>query len=287
MSRLRSIVVAAPLEVAPYGLLNPAFSVHGDSEGRWENGFSLESEACNVTVKNKDLCDATNVVTVVNLPRDQALRSFDQDPIVVEVTDGCSTFGLKPQDRMDRLERQLEAATQFALEREFWTGAVARAATPDLPNRYLASTTATDVTPTPGTPVKAKFGLALLEGAINSSGIGTVGTIHADRGTASVLPLKDVDGVLKTTLGNTVVAGSGYTGSGPTGAAPTGSQKWMYATGPVMVQLGRKYFTPDSITQAIDVKINDVALKAERAAAATWDGCHHYAVLVDLSLDYA
>lgn len=287
MARLRSIVVSTPVEPAPYGLLNPAFGVPGDAEGRWENGFSLESEACNVTVKNKDLCDNNNQVTVVNRPRNVALRSFDHDPITIEVTDGCSTFGLKPQDRMDRIERQLDAATQIALENEFWTGAVAKAATPDLPNRYLASTAATDVTPTPGTAIKVKFGLALLEGALGSCELGISGVIHADRETASVLPLRDDGGVLKTTLMNSVVAGSGYPGTGPTGAAPTGTQRWMYATGPVMVQLGRKYFTPDNINQAVNVTINDVALKAERTAAATWDGCCHFAVLVDLALDYA
>lgn len=294
MARLRSIVAAPPLEPAPYGLLSSAYplndpSLRGDDAARWEQGFSIESEACNATVRVADLCDPNNTaVTVVDRSDPSTvLRFSDYDPMVVQVEDHCSTFGFSAEQRYARLGRQLEAATQFALEREFWTGALAKDAAPDLPNRYLAMSDATDVTPTPGTAVKIRQGLALLEGALGSCGLGTVGAIHAPRAVASALRPNDVDGVLRTPIGNTLIAGSGYTGSAPNGTDPTGTQRWMYATGPVFVQLGEPYFTPDQPGQAITTSTNDFKLMAERTAAATWDGCCHFGVLVDLAMDYS
>lgn len=190
----------------------------------------------------------------------------------------------------------LEACQSKAVEIEFWEGrlttaAETEAANPDVytANRFLTNGEAEDVTPTPGTAIKPKYGLALLEGALAAAGCGVRGYIHVPPSLASALGLKDMDsdGVLQTKLGNYVVVGAGYTGTGPNGQAPAGSSLWMYATGPVFVRLGDVSVTPGDKVQSVDTSINKIQVSAERPASVVWDGCAHFAVLVDLGLDYA
>ncbi len=187
----------------------------------------------------------------------------------------------------------LEMCQDKAIELEFWEGRLARAANADdpgsNPNKFLANGDAVDLTPTAGTPVRPRYGLALLEGSLASSGCGSRGFIHVSPAVGSVLPIKDAndDGILTTTLGNYVVTGTGYTGTGTNGAQPSGSAQWIYATGPVFVRLDEPHVNGDYPQQMINTRDNSIAVRAERAAAVTWDGCAHFKVLVDLSLDYA
>lgn len=280
---------AAALEPAPYGLLNSKTLV--DERARWEGGFEQESEACNTRIRLLDICMTSVTASAVDPVGDRSLGEYR--PFAVQTTVKCSTFGFKAHDYEKHAVRALEASQGKGVELEFWEGRLAQAATAEAPtdpnpNRYLASNTAVDVTPTAGTPIKVRYGLALLEGALADTGHGGPGFIHATREVASTLPVKDKDndGVLTTTLGNYVVAGVGYTGTGPDGTMPS-SGVWMYATGPVMVRLGEVSVTPDNFEQSVDSSVNTIEASAERPAAVVWDGCTHFAVLVDLSLDYA
>lgn len=291
MSRLRAYLPAPVHEPLPYGLLSAATEVVY-TDDTWENGISFATDICNIAVTIKDLCNPDVISTVVSPVSGASACYNDYYPFFVEATMTRSTLGFDVARAELTLAAMLELATVKGVEREFWTGAQAKAHNVSepgnvYPNRYLANTDALDITPIPGTPVKVRYALALLEGALANCSMGSKGVIHADRTVASLLNGHDEDGVLTTSLGNKIVAGVGYTGSSPTGAAPSGSVRWMYATGPVAVVLGDPYTTPEDMRQAVNSSVNTVSFTMGRAAAATWDGCCHYAVLVDLSLDYA
>lgn len=279
---------AAQLEPAPYGLVNPKTLV--DETERWESGFEQETIACNSDINLLDLC---NTGAAANVKSAEGVFSLGEyKPFAVQSIVRCSTLGSRRVDWEDRALNALEACTSKGVEYEFWEGPLAQAAIADgdtdYPNRYLNNGDAEDVTPTPGTPVKVRYGLALLEGALADAGCGNRGFVHAPVSVASVLPVKEKDGVLQTPLGNYLIAGSGYPGTGTGLTNPSlGSRMWLYATGPVMVRLGDKEVSPGSVAEFTDSSTNTIALSAERAASVVWDGCAHFGVLVDLSLDYA
>lgn len=280
MATLREIIPASPLEIAPYGLLGLVDPISMVTD-RWVGGFIKESLGCTATVQLLDVCGGADPVVVIN-PSGNA----DQDytPFGVEAFDECTTFGHTVRDSETRALDALAACTSKAIETEFWTGNLARANGYD-DNRYLASPSAQLVTPG-DSPIKIKHGLAILERALGDAGCGTRGTIHVTRDVASVLGAKDVDGHLETPLGNYVVAGTGYTGQGPDGSHPaTGT--WMYATGPVSVMLGAPEVPETEEFQNVDTNVNMYRSRAQLPAAVIWDGCAHFAVWVDLVLDYS
>lgn len=282
-------LAAVELEAAPYGLVNPKTLV--SETQRWQSGFEQESVACNSTIRVLDLCNTAATSTVREADGTGSLGEYK--PFAVQAIVQCSTMGGARLDWERRALDALEACTSKAVELEFWEGNLARAAVAagdtDYPNRYLTNGEAVDVTPTPGTAVRVRYGLALLEGALADAGCGTRGFIHAPVSIGSVLPVKDKDGdgILETAVGNYLIAGAGYTGVGPNGAAPAGTSVWMYATGPVVVRLGDGEVAAGDVAEYTDSSINTIALSAERPASVVWDGCAHFAVLVDLSLDYA
>jgi hypothetical protein len=198
-----------------------------------------------------------------------------------------STMGTRPDEVEASAKRALDIVTQKAVEAEFWDGGVSKLLTIDNDNRYLASAQSVDVTPTPGTAVKVRYGLALLEQAIAESPAGAQGLIHATRDVASALRLDSDSNTLKTELGTPVVAGVGYSKRGPAGTLAPAGKAWMYATGPVSVRLGPVIVTPAKLNQAVDIRINNIEYFVDRSAAVTWSTSDSYAVLVDLTLDYA
>jgi len=286
----------AATEPSDFGVLSPAVQVVEDGSLNWSSGIDFPSVNCGTNIRLSAICSAASGVDVVEAEDGALYRRYL--PFAIETTFKCSTFGIDARDDWQIARTFMEAAQQKAIEYELWTGELSKQQAAlwgdpaqhngeSFPNRWLASSGAKDVTPTPGTAVKAKFGLALLEDALGDCGAGIKGTIHATRGVASALGLKDKNGALRTTLGNSVIAGAGYDGRGPTGAQPPGTSVWLYATGPVSVRLGDIVSTPDRRNQAVDIRNNAVQVYASRPAAVTWDSCCHFAVLVDLSLDYS
>lgn len=272
---------AQALEPSLYGLVNPKTVVN--ETDRWVSGFEQESIACMADVRLIDACETGVDQLVIEKTGSASLGEYI--PFNVQAEVGCSTMG-KQEDWVAYATEALETCQNKAIELEFWEGRLARAAGND--NRFLADGNAIDVTPTGGTPIRARYALALLEGRLAATGCGGRGTIHTPVSVASVLPVKDRgDGVLTTTLGNYIIAGDGYTGTGTDGAATSGSSVWLYATGPVFVRLDDVEVAADDARQYIDTTTNTVTVRAERAASVVWDGCAHYKVLVDLSLDYA
>lgn len=290
MATLGDIVTdnAAP-EPALYGLLSSAVTVVNDDSVHWQNSFHYETLDCAAEVRVQSICSASQVVTSSDAGDDTLHRQYF--PFEVQADFRCSTMSRTPQELQDLAEQAIIACAQKAVEKEFWDGDLAQVAQEDdaeFPNRYLASDSATNVTPAGSTTngVKSKYGLALLEQAIADCGCGIKGTIHATRAVASALGVKGKNDRLETSLGNMLVAGTGYSGRGPDGQAAPAGMAWMYATGPVTVRLGAvNVFAQGS--EIVDRKSNTIVATASRPAAVTWNSCCHYAVLVDLSEDYS
>jgi hypothetical protein len=273
-------------EPALYGILSPAATVVEDGDTHWESGFNYETLDCGTSTQVSSTCSPVEPVEIISGEDDTLFRSYQ--PFIVESSFTSSTFNAFEYE--DMAVRRLLACQQKTLEREFWAGPLARAELAndaDFPNRFLASEAAVDLTPTAGTAVRPKYAQAILEDALGTCGCGVRGVLHMTRGTASSLGMSGADGVLATGLGNYVIAGSGYDGSGPDGSLPAGDQHWIYATGPLTVRLGQISTRTADRRQSIDVTKNTVKVYADRAAAVTWDTCCHFAVLVDLSLDYS
>ena len=284
-----TLVDTAEPSISPFGILSSAADVVEDSSNHWEGGFTYETADGQVSAENTTVLGSTahNTVEVVANPEGDAFKFYY--PFSVRTAALSSTFATKPSDLESTAKKALDIITQKAIEFEFWDGGVAKLLESENDNRYLAHSSAVDVTPTPGTAVKPRYGLALLESALGNATIGSAGVIHAPRVAASVLApslCKDGDG-LKTDLGNGLVAGTGYTRRGPNGVLATGNLVWLYATGPVTVRLGATKIIPEKLNQAVDISQNNIAYYADRPAAVTWSTSNLYAVLVDLSLDYA
>jgi hypothetical protein len=94
--------------------------------------------------------------------------------------------------------------------------------------------------------------------------------------------------LLLTNLDTIVVPGSGYTGSDPNGDAASTGTAWLYATSMVDVRLSEPVLIPDPATdpdwrfKALDKETNDLVVRAERFAVASWDALCHFAVHVTL-----
>jgi hypothetical protein len=281
--------------VSPFGILSPAVTVtedHGQNP-EWISGYQYETPDAQTSAANTTVLGTTNEQSVVDVtnPASAAFRIYY--PFGIRTKTLSSTFGTTPDVIRETAKNALDVVTQKSIEREFWEGAIAQLLTSPNDNRYLAQSGAADVTPTPGTAVKPHYGLALLEEALGNATIGSAGTIHGPITTSSALKralhVDTTDGkkTLVTPNGNTFVSGAGYTRKGPSGANAPANQAWMYATGPVTVYLSDIFIVPEKISQAVDTSQNNIAYYGERYAGVTWSTTNLYAVLVDLTADYA
>lgn len=129
---------------------------------------------------------------------------------------------------------------------------------------------ATDITPAGGA-VPAKVGLALLEGFAVGQYSGQP-TLHIPYSVGSLLAgdkiIEGQGGKFYTALGAKAAVGAGYEfpNSGPTGAEPAAGERWLYATGEVMVARS----AVQSFVQ-MDYSDNDIIALAERRYIAAID----------------
>lgn len=283
-----SLVPTAGLEVASYGILSPATTTYDHNDSFWTSGITYENFDAGVVVANGSILGANPIETVTVIDNSASKEHFKTYyPFDVKASVKVSTFGTNPAEIEASAKNALDVVMQKAIEIEFWNGDIAKLLDSDNDNRYLASTQSVDVTPTAGTAVKVRYGLALLEEALGNASLGSQGVIHAPRVVGSALKL-DKDGTrLVSPLGNSVVSGVGYSKKGPTGVDAGAGKAWMYATGPVSVRIGPTTVTPEKLNQAINTQINDIQYFVDGSAAVTWATTDSYAVLVDLTLDYA
>ena len=144
---------------------------------------------------------------------------------------------------------------------------------------------ATDLTPTVGTPVPVRLGIAILEGAAAFSYGGTP-TLHMARSAATIGLAEealtfDLNYTITTKQGALVANGGGYeVNVGPDGETAPAGQAWLYVTGAVTVSR-----TPVIVNRVLGASegLNLQQALAERMIAVTAE-CIKYAVLVELEI---
>lgn len=158
-----------------------------------------------------------------------------------------------------------------AIETAFMATRLAVAAGENAPGGVKKWTDPVDITPAGGA-VKPKVGIAMLEGWMARRYQGQP-TIHLPTIiTALVMGLDGValeEKVLRTKLGSAVVNGAGYDepNTGPDGSANSAGERWIYATGPVLIDRSRVV-----LHGALDQASNDYFRLAERAYIGSADG---------------
>jgi len=283
------IFEAPKINPSEFGLFSVAKPETPSNEDQWVRGFSQEWDTGIRSLVNYDDTDTTSDSIVSN---STPIRYTEINPFFIEAEDLRSTLGLPGYDYIDRVKRQLEGATQKALETELWDGVIRKGESHA--NKALSSSTATLVNGT--TALSATRALALLDFSMAAgSASGEGGVIHMTKDIAGLLSSSymishtAIDGHLQTISGTKIIIGSGYTGTGPdgqTGATASATNKWMYGTGTVKVVLGDVDVVTDTLAQGYDVSgnQNDMRLKAIRPAAVYFDPTIHFAVRVDLTV---
>lgn len=288
------IVPASPLEIAPCGLFSVARMVGHATDAHWTAGFQIETDAFpSYGLRNNEDTEISGSEDVLYDGTNSPI-SFTTTPFFIQLkTRATSLDRLREGDDFtDVAKKQIKAATQKAVERELWEGIATRnASTADAQKSlYLRRATgsggATVVTSGGVSPEKALWSI---EQAISSSPTGGPGVIHVTRDVASALGSRlryfekneiDEKTYAVTRLGTLVVIGSGYTGNGPvgaTGTAATATNKWMYVTGAVSVDLG-----DPSLVEVATPSINEHELTISIAAAVSFDPSVYAAAQVTL-----
>lgn len=279
-------VVAADSPVAP---LNGLFSVaevdeHGSRDEHWIGGYYVESDICGVTVKSYPLCTATDPSGITVSDNSGSDRFFHVAGFGVVATIECdNSIGFNAVDGRAKVVRKVVDATEFAVERELWHGDISQVdGTPGVtPDRWLANATVTS-----STGLKPEVALGLIENAFAAANPGVRATIHMTPLIATILggDFDEDDGKFYTVNGSLVTINRG--GDGTVGPTPAGEETkhWIYATGPVHVDLGNEELITVSPSDSINSTTNAVIYTAERPAAVYFDGCEWFGALADATL---
>ena len=249
---------------------------------RWDSGFTICPENCvDISGMVNDcwsFTDAT-VPTPADPPANQ--DCYDVDAYTMETSFRCNARGFQTVDYRGRARRQLEAATSKFMEHELWTGTLR----PDNPRLDMGGVV---IGPGPYTPSEA---LVLLGQALSNCAHGGRGMIHAptfvvdawlEAGGGGGSIKEQGTRLVTVNRGDTIVSGTGYPGTGPEGVAPGGGQAWVWATGPVQYRLGSINVIPDAFKEAFNKRNNLVQYHAQREAAANFDPCCHFGLLVQV-----
>jgi hypothetical protein len=292
----RGVYEPRELYPAPGGILSVAEVVEHTAreyDERWVRKIAHEFETLPTFVRILTVNDES--IASGTLSDNSGEQTYlEYVPFFVEVEDFGSTFSLPGEDRMAVVKRQLEAATQKAVEREYWEGLAAQEETTASVNMYLRKNGSATI-PSPGA-FAPQNALMILEQAIVESPVGEKGVIHMTRDVASILGSRLIykkaedgkPGRLMTRLGTKVVVGSGYTGNGPiddANAEASATNKWIYATSQVQVHLGKVEVVNESLAQGADTSLNNMRIKAFRPAAVYSDPSIHFAMRVTLPND--
>jgi hypothetical protein len=138
-----------------------------------------------------------------------------------------------------------------------------------------------NVTVLGGAAVTPAVGLSWLENAIGATG--RQGLIHASPAVAAAWGFDKLETgeALYTVNGTPVAVGGGYANVTVDGDDPGDGEDYAFATGPVEVRLSEAITLSDDIAESLDRSNNDVVIRAERYALATWDTALQAAVLID------
>lgn len=302
----RVVIDAPPLKPRSLSLVTAGIDAlrPDPTNGEWVRGFTYAPANSGQDGEVRAMCDITT--TDPNAWANAAVVSYD--PYSIMAADKCSSFGFGARDYVSRAIELLDYVTPNQLELELWTGTLAQANS--LPNLYLTDSNVQNVTPVSGTAVSRIRGIELLEQAMANCGAGQQAYIHMQPQMAGQLGqfTRRVGNLMLSPLDSVIVPGVGYPGTGPGGSTPISGTTWMYATGPVRVRLGDPIVYPDGhedsvmnigrdldsgeytidpivaqqiLGSAIDRSKNTITIRAQRPAAATYDGPCVFGVLVN------
>lgn len=279
-------VSQAPETVAP---LNGLFSVaevvnHGSRDEHWIGGYYVESDICGVTVKALPLCTATDTDAIDVFDNSDGSRFFHTMGFGIIATIECNnSIGFNAVDGRAKVVRKVVDATEYGVEQELWHGNIAQvdADTETTNDRWLANATSVS-----SSGVKAKVALGLVEDAFARANPGVRATIHITPLIAAILgnDLDEDGNKFYTANGSLVTINRG--GDGKVGPVAGGSdtKHWIYATGPVHVDLGSEELITVSAGEVVNASTNAVTYAAERPAAVYFDGCAWFGALADATL---
>jgi len=286
----KGIFDASPIEQAPCGLLSVARVTSWESDDeQWLRGYNyrvIGSPAINLlTASDSDTVTGGDVSTDTSKPIYLPGSGF------TIVTKRTITLQNLSWEDPEAVARDIAlAATQKAVELEFWEGPAAQVDGHD--TAFLRKSGGATVLTTAA--VSVDTALHLLEQSISNSPVGARGVIHMTRDVASELGSRilykgDGDSATEdraiTRQGTRVVIGSGYTGNGPigsSGAAASATNKWMYSTTTdIAVDLGQ-IDTVVSIKQSPVTATNDGQVILQRSASVRFDTSVWYAAQVTL-----
>lgn len=275
--------------VAPsFGLFSVArVQTRGATRGEyWADGYYVESDTCGLNTKILPKCSTTNE-WISAFDNSDGSMYFHVAPFGILQTFECeNSIGFNAIDRRATVVRQLDSVSEYAVERELWLGDNAQTDSTDLPaERWLAN--AIDATPTPGSAVSAEVALALVEQSFAENNPGVRATIHMTPLMATILDGSleiDGDKLLTKSVGSLVAISRGGLGEEGPGAGGSATRHWIYATGPVHVDLGSDELITTSASEIVNPINNKVAYVAERPAAVYFDGCAWFGVLADATL---
>jgi len=299
------------VETPLHTLLATAAEAPDETSNRWMLGFEFEPDGAIATQAWPGAwCEDDD---------EKEEKPDDTPPGVISfmpynlITGYSCPWGRTEEERITKVRAQLALGETKALERELWTGEIDQMRA-DPTNMSLIRPNAGQVDETailnpgydPGSdapgdaePVDLITGLALLGQGLADFGTGGRGMIHVTPHVAEVAAaggLWEEDGRGGTSRlrtkgrGDFVVVGSGYPGTGPGGVVPAAGQVWLHATGMVQIRRGPVEILPE-LGQMIHAARRGSNLKithrAERVAAAYWDGLNYHSVLVDLADGWA
>lgn len=273
----RAVVGAPPAGAPRVGLVASAARPNDPPGTRWQAGIKYEPEGCDSGGIDNP-CDSEELGAAA-----AANAEVNWEPYVVYADYRCSAMGFNGKDWDAIARRRLEAAREFQISRELWTGD--EAAAEGFPNRFLADVANVDILTESGA-VALTHGLACLDQYLAERNGGQQGMIHA---TAQVvthwlgLGLLRREGNRIFTVNDTIVVpGRGYTGGDPDGNDAASGDVWAYATD--MVELRLDTVIVNDPIETADRNVNTISVRAEQLALASWEGCRHAGVRLDVTV---
>jgi hypothetical protein len=284
MPPIFDVVPGPPILPSTVGLLPTLGQRVQIGSGRWEGGYTFAPNGCLEGGSQSNGCDASTTKEIDSFP-----DPVQHVPSFVWVGGVCTSLGGIPRTEIGpRVRSSLEASQGPKIERELWRGD--NASGDAAVNLFLAGGSPNYVDLTPGAETSpGGYALAALQMHLAQCAEGGRGMIHATRATVDIWAREDLvrreGNLILDLFDNWIVAGAGYDGSDPDGDVDaSGETAYAYATGLVDVKLGDIVLLPslDAIEEAVDRSDNRVYWIAERVVGATWDGCCHAGVRVNL-----
>lgn len=262
-----------------YGLLN-VVQPETPEDGHWEGGITWDNNFCTDIHSTVGFCPIPGEDSQTKT----ANRDFQAccaDPFILYGSYNCPPVGRTAKEAFEIAQDRLFLRESKEAERVFWTGLTDGGIDVNPSLAFGNSTcedTLIDLTPKAG-PVGVVASFGALESALGECSPGT-GVIHANYGLASLLAAHklifkgDEPDTLETITGQKLVFGTGYPGTGPDNIPAVPGTTWVFATGPMVIWRSEVFLTPERFAEAVDIRLNNVKVYAERVYAFGWSCCY-------------